>query len=106
MALLAGASWLLAGCLAGWLLAAWLAAWLGTVAGSAGCVVSHRAQVQTTDHTHAPVRTERARAVMAGVEGQQCPDITLVDSRTGEEKQLSSFTGNGKMTVIDFYTSW
>jgi len=38
--------------------------------------------------------------------GSPCPDVTLVDYKTGDEKSLSEIVGNGKPTVIDFYTSW
>ena len=35
-----------------------------------------------------------------------CPSTVLVDHRTGEEVDIASLVGNGKKTVIDFYTSW
>jgi len=38
--------------------------------------------------------------------GAACPDVTLIDYKTGEEKSLAELVGNGKPTVIDFYTSW
>eukprot|EP01048_Picozoa_sp_COSAG05_P025492 COSAG05_NODE_6504_length_946_cov_1.395514_2_plen_93_part_00 len=35
-----------------------------------------------------------------------CPSTMLVDHRTGEEVDLQEMVGNGKKTVVDFYTSW
>jgi|EP01043_Picozoa_sp_COSAG02_P059645 hypothetical protein len=34
--------------------------------------------------------------------GSACPDVVLVDYKTGEEKSLAEIVGNGKPTVVDF----
>ena len=51
--------------------------------------------------TH-PRLTQRAVCVASQSAGAACPDVTLIDYKTGEEKSLAEIVGNGKPTVIDF----